>query len=229
MRPLLELKGITFSYPGGEPVLKGIDFRLDFGEKVGLWGHNGAGKTTLFHVIMGLERPSAGEILFEGRPVAGRKDLMALRRKVGFLFQDADDQLFCPTLLEDVTFGPLNLGLSSTEARDKAMATLDLLGIANLADRPPYSLSGGQKKLGAIATILAMDPIALILDEPTGGLDEDACALLERLLVATGTAILVASHDKAFIEKVAFKGYPLSDGRLLNLPRDGQQALPKGA
>jgi len=229
MRPLLELKDITFSYPGGEPVLKGIDFQLDFGDKVGLWGCNGAGKTTLFHVIMGLERPSAGAILFEGRPVIGRKDLTVLRRKVGFLFQDADDQLFCPTLLEDIAFGPLNLGLSPDEARGKAIATLDLLGMANLADRPPYSLSGGQKKLGALATILVMDPIALILDEPTDGLDEDACALLEQLLVATDAAILVASHDKAFIEKVTAKGYLLSGGRLFNLPRNGRQALPKGA
>jgi cobalt/nickel transport system ATP-binding protein len=229
MRPLLELKGVTFSYPGGEPVLKGIDFQLDFGEKAGLWGCNGAGKTTLFHVIMGLERPSAGEILFDGRPVTGRKDLMALRRKVGFLFQDADDQLFCPTLLEDVAFGPLNLGLSPTKARDKAIATLDLLDMANLADRPPYSLSGGQKKLGALATILAMDPIALILDEPTGGLDEDARAILEQLLIATDAALLVASHDKDFIEKVTSKGYLLSGGRLFNLPRDDRQALPKEA
>ncbi len=192
----------------------------------GLWGCNGAGKTTLFHFITTLKRPSAHHIVLGGPPGGKVGPRWA---GVGFLFQDADDQLFCPTLLEDVAFGPLNLGLSPDEARSKAIATLDLLDMANLADRPPYSLSGGQKKLGALATILAMDPIALILDEPTGGLDEDARAILEQLLIATDAALLVASHDKDFIEKVTSKGYLLSGGRLFNLPRDDRQALPKEA
>lgn len=214
MKNLIELRDVRFAYPGGEPVLKGVDLCLDKGEKLGLRGRNGAGKTTLFHVIMGLEKPSAGEIFLEGKPVTGRKDLARLRRKVGFLFQDADDQLFCPTLLEDVAFGPLNLGLPPEDARDKALATLENLGLADLAERPPYALSGGQKKLGALATILAMDPELLILDEPTSGLDDEARSLLERILLRTDRTLLVASHDSDFLEKVAPGGYLFRDGRL---------------
>lgn len=217
MTALLELRGVDFAYPGGEPVITGADLVLERGGKIGLRGRNGAGKTTLFHLIMGLEKPSAGEILFDGKTVADRKGLTALRRRVGFLFQDADDQLFCPTLLEDVAFGPLNLGLGPDEARDKAFSTLEHLGLTDLAERPPYALSGGQKKLGALATILAMDPDALILDEPTSGLDDEARSLLERILIRTDRTLLVASHDTNFLAKVAPGGYHFRHGRLFPL------------
>lgn len=217
MTPLLEVRDLDFSYPGGEPVLKGINLRLERGQRIGLRGRNGAGKTTLFHVIMGLEKPSAGKILLEGRAIDGPKTLALLRRKVGFLFQDADDQLFCPTLLEDVAFGPLNLGLCPADAREKALSVLELLGLSDLADRPPHTLSGGQKKLGALATILAMDPEALILDEPTDSLDDDARTRLERLLLGSDASLLVASHDSGFLSRVVPQSLLFRDGTLFPL------------
>ena len=218
MTPFLELQDVVFAYDDGNLVLKGANLHLLPGGKVGIQGRNGSGKTTLFRIITGLEKPSGGEILFRGKPLKGnRKNLSELRKNVGYLFQDPDDQLFCPTLLEDVAFGPLNLGLSPAAAREKAFETLRLFDMEHLADKPPHTLSGGQKRLGALSAVLAMEPQVLLLDEPTGDLDEKALESLERLLLSEETTFLVVSHDEEFLNKVTNRKYCLDDGRLLPL------------
>jgi len=218
MTPFLELRDVVFAYDNRNLVLNGVNLHLLPGEKVGILGPNGSGKTTLFRIITGLENPSGGEILFRGEPLKGnRKNLSELRKNVGYLFQDPDDQLFCPTLLEDVAFGPLNIGLSPQAAREKAFQTLHLFGMEHLADKPPHTLSGGQKRLGALSAVLAMDPRVLLLDEPTGDLDESAMESLERLLLSEGTTFLIVSHDEKFLSKVTNRKYCLDDGRLRSL------------
>ncbi|MBO8154056.1 ABC transporter ATP-binding protein [Thermovirga sp.] len=215
MNPLLELQNISFSYHEGKPVLKDINLSIRYGEKLAIVGENGSGKTTLFNLIVRILEPDEGKIIFMGKTINSKKGIAFLREKVGFLFQDPEDQLFCPTLLEDVAFGPLNLGFSTSQAREKAMDTLELVGLKDLAGLPPYMLSEGQKRMGALAAVLAMDPDLLLLDEPTSGLDERAQARLEQILLETGKAVLVASHDKPFLAKCTSKSYILSNGHLL--------------
>ncbi len=217
MTPFLELRDVVFSYDDGKSVLEGVNLNLLPGDKVGITGPNGSGKTTLFRIIMGLEKPaSGGEIRFRGKPFKGdRKSLFELRKDIGYLFQDPDDQLFCPTLLEDVAFGPLNLGLSPQAAREKAFQTLRLFDMEHLADKPPHTLSGGQKRLGALAAVLAMEPRALLLDEPTGDLGKNALKSLERILLSEMRTFVIISHDEKFLSKVTNRTYCLDDGRLL--------------
>lgn len=161
---------ITFSY-GEEPIVLDFSTTIMRGEKVGIIGPNGCGKTTLFHLIMGLLKPQSGTLLYKGTALENEKDFRILRQEVGLLFQDADDQLFSPTVLEDVAFGPLNLGAAPAEAKYIAQQTLTDLGLIHLEKRITHHLSGGEKKLVSLATILAMRPRALLLDEPTNNLD----------------------------------------------------------
>ena len=171
--PLIELHDITFAYPGAtHPVFQDFNFQLLPGKHLGLIGPNGCGKTTLLHLIMGLLRPQAGRIVIFGQEVKKEKDFVEVRQKVGLLFQNADDQLFCPTVLEDVAFGPLNQGKTPAEAIASARETMAGLGLHGFEDRVTYKLSGGEKKLVSLATVLAMQPQLLLLDEPTTGLDE---------------------------------------------------------
>jgi len=214
MKELLGLQNVAFSYPGGKKVLQDINLSVKPGEKIGIIGKNGSGKTTLFNVIMGLFKPTEGRILFMGKDVEDKQSLALLRRKVGFLFQDPENQLFCPTLLEDVAFGPLNMGLSPARAKEVAFEALELVGLTSLASEPPYSLSEGQKKMGALAAILAMEPDLLLLDEPTSGLDETSQSRLEKILSESKKAMLIASHDIPFLAKYTSKNYTLSGGRL---------------
>ena len=214
MIPLLEVKDLCFAYPNGHEVFKNLSFKIFPQEKVCIVGKNGAGKTTFFHVIMGLLRPIKGEIILDGKVIWTKEDLRYLRKKVGFLFQDPEDQLFCPTLLEDVLFGPLNMGFSRVDALDKAHQVLNMLDIEDLAHKPPYTLSGGQKRLGALASVLVMDPELLLLDEPSSGLDEEAWQNLVQLLQNLNKAIIIASHDTNFLERITSNWYELSGGKL---------------
>ncbi|MFH9038258.1 energy-coupling factor ABC transporter ATP-binding protein [Streptomyces sp. NPDC017966] len=196
---LLALRGASFAYEDGPPVLGGLDFEVREGRALALLGRNGSGKTTLMRLLSGGLRPDDGELTVEGRPVRyDRTGLTALRTTVQLVVQDPDDQLFAASVGQDVSFGPLNLGLSDTEVRARVTESLAALDITALADRPTHLLSYGQRKRTAIAGAVAMRPRVLILDEPTAGLDPDG---QERLLATldglreNGTTVVMATHD----------------------------------
>lgn len=198
--PLIELNNITFTYPGApQPVFQDFHYQLLPGEHIGLIGPNGSGKTTLLHLIMGLLRPQAGSIIIFGQEVKKEKDFVEVRQKVGMLFQNADDQLFCPTVLEDVAFGPLNQGKTPAEAICIAWQTMERLGLHGFEDRVTYKLSGGEKKLVSLATVLAMEPQLLLLDEPTSGLDERTKHRLIHILEDLDIAYMIVSHERDFL------------------------------
>jgi cobalt/nickel transport system ATP-binding protein len=198
--PLIALHNITFSYPGApQPVFQDFNFQLLPGNHVGLTGPNGCGKTTLLHLIMGLLRPQAGKIFIFGQEVTKKKDFVAIRQKVGLLFQNPDDQLFCPTVLEDVAFGPLNQGRPPAEAVRLARETMARLGLTGFEERVTYKLSGGEKKLVSLATVLAMQPQVLLLDEPTTGLDEETKHRLSHILQHLDLAYIIVSHENDFL------------------------------
>lgn len=212
---LLELAGISFCYPGAaKPVLDGLDFELRAGDRIGLYGPNGSGKTTLLHVMMGLLRPTVGEVRFRGRVVRTEKEFRAVRQGVGLLLQNADDQIIYPTVLDDVAFGPLNRGLSRPEARRAAEAALALLGLEGFADRLAHKLSGGEKKLVSLAGVLAMEPEALLLDEPTNGLDPETRDHIVAVLGRLGKPYVVISHDWDFLAQVTDRYCTIEHGRL---------------
>jgi len=211
--PLLELRGLCFAHDG-QAVLRGVDFRLGRGDRVALIGANGAGKTTLLHVLVGLIRPDAGEVVAFGQSCRGERDFLSVRARVGLLFQHSDDQLFCPTVLDDVAFGPLNLGQSPARARAVAEATLAALGLDGFAERVTHRLSAGEKRLVALATVLAMEPEVLLLDEPTNGLDETTEARLIAYLAASDQTMVVVSHDRRFLERLVTRAVVLRDGML---------------
>jgi len=199
--PLIELRNITFKYPGASrPVFQDFNYQLLPGEHIGLIGPNGCGKTTLLHLIMGLLRPQVGNIIILGQEVTKAKDFVQVRQKVGLLFQHADDQLFCPTVLEDVAFGPLNQGKSPAEASSIARETMGRLGLHGFEARVTYKLSGGEKKLVSLATVLAMQPQLLLLDEPTSGLDETTKHRLVHILNDLDIAYMIVSHEDGFLE-----------------------------
>ncbi len=211
--PLLELTGVHCGY-AERLVLRGVDLSLGAGERVALTGPNGSGKTTLLQLLVGLTRPSAGLVRAFGQPRRAEADFQEVRARVGLLFQDSDDQLFCPTVLEDVTFGPLNLGRTPAQARADAAGALNALGLADFADRVTHRLSGGEKRLVALATILSMHPAVLLLDEPTNGLDEATEERLISHLAGLPQAMLIVSHNRRVLERLASRAVVLADGRL---------------
>jgi cobalt/nickel transport system ATP-binding protein len=213
--PLFTLENIDFSYPGNPPVFRKLSFTLRAHERIGLYGPNGSGKTTLFRLITGLEKPLHGRVLFHGQALEKEKDFHLLRCRVGFVLQNADDQLFCPTVLEDVAFGPLNLGLERQAARDRALHTLHDLGLDGMENRLTHKLSGGEKKLVSIASVLAMQPEALLLDEPTNGLDAEAGRRIIGILQSLPCARITISHDKEVLEQVSTDILTIADGRLV--------------
>ncbi len=214
MEPLFRLDHLGFGYDPERPVLKGVCLDLVAGEKIALSGPNGAGKTTLFHLMLGLLVPSCGRIVAFGNLRQREKDFKEVRRRAGLLFQDSDDQLFCPTVTDDIAFGPLNLGKSVAEARGLVDETLASLGLQDLKDRLTHTLSGGQKRLVALATVLAMRPEVLLLDEPTNGLDDTTAERLTEVLAALPQAMMIISHDRRFLDRVATRGLHLHEGRL---------------
>jgi cobalt/nickel transport system ATP-binding protein len=213
--PLLELRQISFSYPESErPLLDALDFSFSSHQRIGIIGPTGLGKTTFLHLLVGLVQPNSGSILFRGRPLSKDK-LRELRRCLGFVFQNPEDQLFSPTVLEDVAFGPLNLGLSAAEARQAASEALGLVGLAGYEARITHKLSGGEKKLLALATILAMRPQALLLDEPSTGLDPDTRDhILEVITTRLDLGLIIVSHDWDFLYHATEELYTLEHGRL---------------
>lgn len=212
---MIHLEDICFGYPGCPSVLDKLNLLFYGGERMGLMGSNGSGKTTLFHIIMGLLKPSSGRIEIMGRPVKEEKDFREVRKTIGLLFQDADDQLFSPTVLEDVAFGPLNLGKSQDEAKGIAVRTLESLGLAGFEDRITHKLSGGEKRLVSLATVLAMEPGVLLLDEPTTGLDEATEERLVDILKGLDVSYILVSHDMDFLKEVTFGITCMSNGTIV--------------
>lgn len=221
MTPLLLATGLVHRRADGPAVnaLDGLDFTVHRGERLALLGANGAGKTTLLLHCNGILKPHAGELRFDGAPLDySRQGLLRLRARVGLLFQNPDDQLFSASIFEDVSFGPLNLGLSEEDARTRTEWALDRMNIADLADRPTHLLSFGQKKRAALAGVLAMRPEMLLLDEPTSGLDPAGVdELLDALdgLGAAGTALVLATHDLGLAADFADRAVVLAKGRSL--------------
>ncbi len=211
---LIVFRDVDFAYGPDRPVLRGCEFRLASGERLAVVGPNGSGKTTLLHLIVGLLKPDRGEIVIFGKPRRKESDFHDVRRRVGLLFQEADDQLFCPTVLEDVAFGPLNLGHDRAAVRQITGETLEKIGLSGYEHRITYKLSSGEKRLVALAAVLAMQPEVLLLDEPTAGLDETSrCRLLE-ILQDLPQSMLVVSHDREFRETIAKRTLILREGRL---------------
>ena len=211
--PLFSLRDVSFGF-ADRAVLQQVSFDLCAGERVALMGANGAGKTTLLHLLVGLHRVSAGRILAYGQACQKEQDFRKVRLRTGLLFQDPDDQLFCPTVLEDLAFGPLNQGKTQQEALAICQQTLATLGLEGFAHRVTHKLSGGEKRLISLATVLAMQPDVLLLDEPTNGLDEKTERRLIEHLEALPQAMLFVSHDRRFVERLASRAVLLQDGHL---------------
>jgi cobalt/nickel transport system ATP-binding protein len=217
---MIELRDISYTFPqASSPVLHNLSFTIQ-DKRIGIIGPNGCGKTTLLHLMVGLLKPGQGELLFNGKPVSTKEDLRALRKKVGFLFQSSDDQLFSPTVIEDVAFGPLNLGFTPQEAKEIALKTLKELGLAGFEDRITHRLSGGEKKLVALATILAMRPKILLLDEPTNNLDPNTRSHLIEILQGLDLYQVIISHDWDFLSHTTSILYKIDHGHIHRCEED---------
>ncbi|MBK1986042.1 ABC transporter ATP-binding protein [Sphaerospermopsis aphanizomenoides BCCUSP55] len=211
---VVEVQNLVYAYPHQQLVLKEISFTLNVGDRVALIGATGSGKSTLLENLIGLKQPQSGKITINGIPLAPNT-LPQIRRQVGFSFQDANDQLFMPTILEDITFGPRNYGISPAVAKDKAQQLLAEFGLEKYAHRSAHELSGGQRRLAALAAILALDPAILILDEPTNGLDPAWRRHLAQILLKLPVqVILIASHDLHWLGKVTQRALVLSGGSI---------------
>lgn len=210
----MEFKNVSFSYSGKNEALKNVSFKLDCGEKIALLGLNGAGKSTLMLHTNGLLQPSEGEVIVEGISTKS-KSLGEIRRIVGLVFQNPDDQLFMPTVKDDVAFGPRNMGLQEIEVKQRVEEALKITHTEELADRFPYDLSGGQKKSVSIATVLSMQPKLLVMDEPTSGLDYEATNNLVGVLNSLPLAMLISSHDVEFLKKVCKKAIVIHGGEII--------------
>ncbi|SPE28961.1 putative enzyme [Candidatus Sulfopaludibacter sp. SbA3] len=210
MQPLVEVRDLHFRYDDGTAALKGVSFCLNPGETVALLGPNGSGKTTFVMHLNGL-LSGRGSIEVCGLPV-NKTNVPAIRRKIGLVFQDSESQLFMPTVLEDVSFGPLNLGMDPERALECARAALQQVGMAGAESRAPYHLSAGEKRRVAIAGILAMDPEVLVLDEPTTFLDPPGQRALAELLVELPQAKILVTHDISFAEAIADRAVFFRDG-----------------
>lgn len=215
----LSTENLSFTYPDGTQALKNINIEIEKGEKVAIIGPNGAGKSTLFSHFNGLTEPTSGCVKIEGKPISFKKDeLLKVRQKVGIVFQDPNDQLFAPTVKEDIAFGPMNLGLSYDEVEKRVEDALKMVGMENYEDKTPHHLSGGQQKRIAIAGIIAMKPELMILDEPTAGLDPDGVEKVLNImnqLNEEGMTLIISSHDIDMISKYADKIFVLYNGEII--------------
>ena len=212
---LIGLDNVSFSYGPDRPVLEECSLSLDASHRVGLIGGNGSGKTTLLSLVVGLVRPQSGSIEVLGKVRSRESEFHEIRGRVALLFQDAEDQLFSPTVAEDVAFGPLNLGKTRDEARKIVDDTLRSLGLAGYAHRITHRLSGGEKRLVSLATVLAMEPELLLLDEPTAGLDDDAVRRVTEILTGLHQPMLIVSHDRQFLGRMTNRSLRLAGGKLI--------------
>lgn len=216
---ILEARNIYYKYPDGTLALKGVNFKVKRGEMVALLGPNGAGKSTLFLHFNGILKPHKGEILIKGKPIKyDSRSLLEVRKTVGIVFQNADDQLFAPTVMEDVAFGPLNLGYSEEEVKKIVKEVLKAVGMEGYEDKPPHYLSGGEKKRVAIAGVLAMKPEIMVLDEPTAGLDPLGASKIMELLYKLnreGMTVIISTHDVDLVPVYADRVYVMNKGEII--------------
>jgi cobalt/nickel transport system ATP-binding protein len=211
----LEVEGLAFAYPDGHQALFGVDLRIGRGERVALLGPNGAGKTTLVMHLNGILSADTGTgqgtVRVAGLEVA-KRNLQEIRRRVGIVFQDPDDQLFMPTVREDVAFGPANLGLRGAELDARVAEALEQVGMTAFADRPPHHLSFGQRRRVAVATVLAMRPEILVLDEPSSNLDPASRRELAEILARLDVTVLMVTHDLPYALELCPRALILSGG-----------------
>jgi len=216
---ILETRDLKYSYPDGTVALNGINFKAEKGEMIAILGPNGAGKSTTFLHFNGILKPSNGSVILKGEAIKyDNKSLLNVRKTVGIVFQNPDDQLFAPTVEQDVAFGPMNLGLSKEEIEKRVKDSLKAVSMEGFERKPPHHLSGGQKKRIAIAGILAMNPEIIVLDEPTSGLDPMGASQIMKLLYdlnKKGITIIISTHDVDLVPIYANKVYLLNEGKII--------------
>ena len=215
----LETKNLSFTYPDGTQALRNVNIKIKKGDKIAIMGPNGAGKSTLFSHFNGLSEPTSGHVEIDGEKIIFERDeLLKVRQKVGIVFQDPNDQLFAPTVKEDVAFGPMNLGLEYEEVEKRIEEALEMVGMSGFEEKTPHHLSGGQQKRVAIAGIIAMRPEIMILDEPTAGLDPEGVDKVLNILNnlnSEGMSIVISSHDIEMVKEFADKIFVLYDGEII--------------
>ncbi|MET7831948.1 ABC transporter ATP-binding protein [Micromonospora sediminicola] len=214
--PSLDVRGVRYAYPDGHVALHGVDLTVPRGDRVALLGPNGAGKTTLVLHLNGILTPTEGTVAVGGLTVTRDRDTLAeVRRRVGIVFQDPDDQLFLPTVAEDVAFGPANLGLRGAELAERVDEALAAVGMAEHRDRAPHHLSFGQRRRVAVATVLAMRPEILVLDEPSSNLDPAARRELAEILRGLPVTLLMVTHDLPYAAELCPRAVILDGGRIV--------------
>jgi cobalt/nickel transport system ATP-binding protein len=212
--PVLDVRGLAYAYPDGHQALFGVDLHVHEGERVAMLGPNGAGKTTLVLHLNGILTAGAGSVTVGGLPV-DKQHLAEIRRRVGIVFQDPDDQLFLGSVRQDVAFGPANLGLRGAALDARVMDALDRVGMADFVDRPPHHLSFGQRRRVAVATVLAMEPEILVLDEPSSNLDPASRRELADILRGLDVTVLMVTHDLPYALELCPRSVVLSDGTVV--------------
>jgi len=210
MEDIIKIENASYKYYGKIPALVDVSLSIKEGEKFAIIGANGSGKSTLLKIMNGLIYPFSGSVFFRGKEVSekslrGKEFLRFFREKAGYVFQDSDVQLFCPTVFDELLYGPMQLGINESEAMDRTFEVMKMLNIENLKDRPSYMLSGGEKKRVAIGSVLTMNPEVLLFDEPTNGLDpKTQCFLVELILALSeaGKTIVIATHDLSLVDEL---------------------------
>ena len=212
--PALEVRDLSFSYPDGTPVLHAVDFHVHPGERVALLGPNGAGKTTLVLHLNAILQPASGSVTVAGLP-ATEDNVHEIRRRTGLVFQDPDDQLFMPTVRQDVAFGPANFGISGPELDQRVIDALTAVGMLEVADRPPHHLSLGQRRRVAVSTVLAMQPEILVLDEPSSNLDPASRHELAHILKALDITMFMVTHDLPYALELCERSLVMNEGTVV--------------
>jgi len=230
---IFELEHVSFTYYQRFPALTDVSFSIQPGERFAVIGSNGSGKSTLLQLLAGLTHPQEGKVLFDGKEISGKslktEDFRrSFRSRVGFIFQDSDVQLFCPTVFDELLFGPMQLGLAEKEAVARAEEILAMLQIGSLRDRPPHMLSGGEKKRVALGCVLTMNPDILLFDEPTNGLDPRTQVFLLELMLAlneAGKTIIIATHDLGLVGEIQARVAALSEDHRIERIGDAHDIL----